>query len=149
MDAQSSEENKTNNGGKVMVDDIQPLKKELFERAEKMGLGKIILNFSGGSDEGYLQVEALPKDIINYWNWRQNSLTNEQRRELDQFTSDVEEWAYDAYCYNGAGDGNSYGDDIEYDLVEKTATVSEWWTERQQGDYVKYDLADAEEEVED
>jgi hypothetical protein len=43
----------------------------------------------------------------------------------------VEDWAWSAYSYSGAGDGNDYGDDIFYDLVNNVACV--WHMERHEG----------------
>lgn len=102
--------------------DIEPLKKELFKKAQELGVQQIVLHFSGGNDEGYLNVETLPE------------YNNELARE-------VEEWAWEVYGYNGAGDGSDYGDDITYDLVEKRATVQEWYTARTEGDLIENDDA--------
>jgi hypothetical protein len=125
--------------------DILPLDKGLFDRAEKLGIAKIVLNFSGGSDEGYLNVEIYPSDEVmkesgcnHSWEWRTKGLSDNDRKKIDQLNSDIEEWAWENYSYSGAGDGSSYGDDVEYDLVEKKATISEWWYERTQGDDVEY-----------
>lgn len=95
---------------------IEPLTKKLYSRAKEAGINKITLNFSGGSDEGYLSVtlnEGLASD---------HALENE-----------IEEWAWEAYEYCGAGDGNSYGDDISYDLTTMKATIADWFTARQDG----------------
>lgn len=93
----------------------QPLNKSIYNKAKEQGIEEIILRFSGGSDEGYLDVETEPK-------WDQD-LANE-----------IEEWAWEVYDYNGAGEGNAYGDDIVYDLKEGKVTTSEWFTARQEGD---------------
>lgn len=79
---------------------------------------QIVLHFSGGSDEGYLNVETLPE--------YHNDLANE-----------VEEWAWEVYGYSGAGDGSDYGDDIVYDLANKRVTTQEWYTSRSEGELLE------------
>ena len=93
----------------------EPLNKEIYNKALKLGITKITLNFSGGSDEGCLNVDV---DSLN-------DLVVSQ-----DFLNELENWAWEAYSYSGAGDGNDYGDDIVYDLVNKKVTTSEWFTER-------------------
>jgi len=99
---------------------IQPLKKELYNRAKALGITNIILRFSGGNDEGFLDVALRP--------WDQN-----KSNELDKLTTEVESWAWDNYIYSGAGDGNEFGDDIYYDLEKRTATCQEWQNTRSEG----------------
>jgi len=88
----------------------QPLPKNIVSLAKSKGIEKFTLQFSGGSDEGYLNV-----DTDNY------------DRE---FNSLVEEWAWSVYHYSGAGEGQDYGDDITYDLKNNTVTTQEWFTQR-------------------
>lgn len=103
----------------------EPLNKEIYDAAVKMGITKITLNFSGGSDQGHLDVDlGKYSDTVEY-------------RDLE---SKVETWAWDAYEYSGAGDGSDYGDDIEYDLVNKKVMTSEWFTARQEGEYGEKEL---------
>jgi len=90
---------------------IHPLNKEIYNLALKLGVQKIELNFSGGSDEGYLDVVVYPFGTAN----KENNLTTK-----------IEEWAWNVYSYSGAGDGNDYGDDVVYDLEKKTVHSSEW-----------------------
>lgn len=101
----------------------EPLNKDIYNKAVKLGVETITLRFSGGSDEGYLDVDIVP------WNDQTKTIIGE-----------IENWAWDAYCYSGAGDGNDYGDDVEYDLVNKKVFVSEWYTARQDGDSNSGDL---------
>jgi len=96
---------------------IEPISKELFEKLTKLGVREVTLNFSGGSDEGYLDVD-LDSDL---------DYSDEEARKL---VSEVESWAWDAYSYSGAGDGIDYGDTIVYDLVNRKARASEWTMER-------------------
>ena len=98
---------------------IEPLPKKIYDKAVSLGITQIELKFSGGSDEGYLNV---------YVNDEKGFSSN---TELEQ---EIEEWAWQAYGYSGAGDGSDYGDDVVYDLVEKTATASSWSMQRTEGD---------------
>ena len=107
---------------------IEPLNKEIYEKAKTLGVERIVLNFSGGSDEGYLNVTLYP------WN-------NSKDDDLNDLSAEVENWGYDAYDYSGAGDGSEYGDDIEYDLVNHTASSQEWYMERTEGDSAEVKLA--------
>ena len=95
----------------------QPLNKSIYNKAKEFGIEQITLHFSGGSDEGYLDVELCEADNAD-----------------DSFFKEVEEWAWEVYDYNGAGEGNDYGDDIVYDLKNGKVTTSEWFTARQEGD---------------
>lgn len=91
---------------------IEPLSKAIYTKAKELGIETIVLNFSGGNDEGYLDVGMTPK--------------------FDQdFASQIEDWVWDTYDYSGAGDGDAYGDNIEYDLKNGTASAEEWFTSRQ------------------
>jgi hypothetical protein len=96
---------------------IEPISKELFEKLTKLGVREVTLNFSGGSDEGYLDVD-LDSDL---------DYADEEVRKL---VNEIESWAWDAYSYSGAGEGIDYGDTIVYDLVNRKARASEWTMER-------------------
>jgi len=95
--------------------EIKPLSKKIYDTALNLKVEMIRLRFSGGSDEGYLDIEL---DGAPY------------NDELTQFEFDVEKWAWDVYSYNGAGEGTDYGDSITYDLNNKTAYTEDWWYER-------------------
>lgn len=86
---------------------IEPLSKAIYDKAKNLGVHQIVLRFSGGNDEGYLSVE-----------------TNPYKPELEQ---EIDSWAWDAYEYNGAGDGSDYGDTIIYDLIKGEASVDTWY----------------------
>ena len=93
----------------------KPLSKEIYNKAKELGIERIILRFSGGNDEGYLDVETEPK--------------------FDQdFASEIEDWALEVYNYSGAGDGSDYGDDVIYDLKSGKVSTSEWYMSRSEGD---------------
>ena len=98
---------------------IEPLSKKIYDKAVSLGITQIELHFSGVSDEGYLNV---------YVNGQDGFSSN------TEFEQEIEGWAWQAYGYSGAGDGNDYGDDVVYDLVEKTATASSWSMQRTEGD---------------
>jgi len=108
---------------------IEPLSKKIYNKAVSLGITQIELKFSGGSDEGYLGV---------YVNGQNGFESN------TEFEEEIERWAWKAYGYSGAGDGNDYGDDILYDLLKKTATASSWYMARTQGDGENGDLEIAE-----
>ena len=93
---------------------IEPLSKELFNEAIRLGIYTITLNFSGGSDEGYLDIDIVPDN--------------------SEFEKKVELWAWEVYSYSGAGEGYSYGDTIEYDIENMKSKHSDWYYERTEGD---------------
>jgi len=95
--------------------EIHPLPKKIFNKAVSLGITEIHLNFSGGNDEGYLNV----------------SFVNEQNEDFER---EVTDWADTEYSYSGAGDGSDYGDDIVYNLTKKTVTSSSWYTARTEGE---------------
>lgn len=94
---------------------IKALSKKIYDKAVSLGITQIELKFSGGNDEGYLSVYVSGSSDT-------------------EFEQEIEGWAWQAYGYSGAGDGNDYGDDVVYDLVEKTATASSWSMQRTEGD---------------
>jgi len=98
---------------------IEPLSKKIYDKAVALGVTQIELKFSGGNDEGYLTV------YVN---------TQEGFESNTDFEQEIEGWAWEVYGYSGAGDGNDYGDDVVYDLLNKTATASSWSMQRTEGD---------------
>ena len=96
----------------------EPLTKEIYNKAKELGYTNILLHFRGGSDEGYLDVEFLPYDT----------------KHDNAFANEIEDWVWDTYSYSGAGDGNDYGDEIDYDLINNKVSTSEWFTARQEGE---------------
>jgi hypothetical protein len=109
----------------------EPLNKDIYNKALALGIEKITLRFSGGSDEGCLDVDLTP------WN-----------EKTTKFIVDIENWVWDVYSYSGAGDGSDYGDDITYDLKNKRVSTSEWYTSRSyvNGDPGDLTVADEDEE---
>ena len=93
----------------------KPLSKEVYNKAKELGVEKILLQFSGGNDEGNLNVDMEP--------------TYNQK-----LANEIEDWALEVYSYSGAGDGSDYGDNIEYDLKAGKVSTSEWYTSISDGD---------------
>ena len=100
---------------------IEPLSKEIFDKAVSLGITEIHLNFSGGSDEGYVNI-----NLLGEYN--------------QEFAEEIEKWVWETYDYSGAGDGSDYGDDIIYDLKNKKATASQWYMARTESDTENVDL---------
>lgn len=115
----------------------EPMNKALYEKAKSMGITKIELEFQGGSDSGYLNVGF------------QNAEGSVPYGQEDDLKQEIEEWAWDAYSYSGAGDGSDYGDDITYNLVENTVESQEWYTSRDYQGSVDHDLLLEESEPEE
>jgi hypothetical protein len=106
------------------------LPKTLYDRAVAAGIKQITFAWSGGSDEGYLDVSFDAYPIT----------------ELETLRNDIEEWASDAFDYSGAGEGNDYGDDYVYDLAAKTVSHSAWYTQPVYEDTLSLDLDVVEDE---
>lgn len=133
----------------------EPLPKKLFDRAKALGVTSIELQFSGGSDEGHLYIslgtsaeakvygtnELNPdetyagiygnrrQELAEYWDGQGDADKATYLRNLnllDDLEGDIDEWAWEVYEYGGAGDGNDYGDNIEYDLETMEVTTSGW-----------------------
>ena len=101
--------------------EIKPLPKKIFDKAVSLGITEIHLNFSGGNDEGYVNV-----NLVDEYN--------------QEFANEIENWVWETYDYSGAGDGSDYGDDVIYDLKNKKASVSSWYMARTEGDTDDADL---------
>ena len=101
-----------------------PLPKKLYDEAKELGISSIELEFRGGNDEGNLYVVLVaPKtdDLVKIV---------KRKQRVSKLETDIETWAFDAYQYSGAGDGNDYGDDVTYNLETMKASVSSWMMER-------------------
>lgn len=111
-----------------------PLSKEIYKQALKHKISKIILEFSGGNDEGYLNID---------FEVNEKGATHSKTLEKiydSGFEQKVDDWAWSVYSYNGAGDGYDYGDSIIYDLENKTVSTSEWYTSRKETERDEVDL---------
>ena len=102
--------------------DALPFPKSLYEKAKTLNVKIVTLAFSGGNDEGYLNVSVESDDY------------DKNRDSLYVLESDIEEWAWEVYDYSGAGDGTDYGDDVIYDLVNSTVETQTWFMEPQYQD---------------
>jgi len=100
------------------MESIQPLPARIVAKAKQLKIEIITLNFSGGSDEGCLNVDVdSSQDTV----------------APSDFLREIEDWAWEAYHYSGAGDGSDYGDDITYNLKDGTASCQDWWMQRSEG----------------
>ena len=98
----------------------EPLKKELYEQAKELGISKLILEFEGGSDEGYLYVHTeIPE--------RLDEMAEDKQKAIRKLESDTDEWVWTVYEYSGAGDGNRYGDVVTYNIEKGTVSTQEWY----------------------
>ena len=120
--------------------DAKPLKKELYERLAALGADIVTLEFSGGSDQGYLYVGVEGDNIAQYMainghhKFTGTFPPDEIRKEIHRLQSDIEEWAWTVYEYSGAGEGISYGDTITYDLKNQTMSSKEWYHAVKEGE---------------
>ena len=105
----------------------EPISKELYNKLIAEGINEVQLSFSGGSDEGYLDVIIEPH-------------LDPSDEAVRNFIKEIEEWAWSAYSYSGAGEGIDYGDEIVYDLKNKKVRTSEWCYERTERDLDDTDL---------
>lgn len=96
--------------------EIAALPKEIFKLAKDKDIAEIKLSFSGGSDEGYLDVSVKKSNSKSYSHWIDD----------DYLIDKIRDWAWGVYDFNGAGDGNDFGDNIIYNLVKMQATHTEW-----------------------
>lgn len=94
--------------------EIPTLPKDLFDQLKQAEIKSFTLQFSGGNDEGYLDVEFSP-----------------QREQDENLRNRIGDWAWETYEYSGAGDGSDYGDDFTYDLETMELRHTEWFSVRQ------------------
>lgn len=104
------------------MESIQPLPARIVANAKQLKIEIITLNFSGGNDEGYLNVDVTHSQDADTYDTPQD------------FLDEIENWAWKAYSYSGAGSGSAFGDNITYNLKKHTASVSDWYTDRCEGD---------------
>lgn len=107
---------------------VAPLPREIYRRCIEENITSIGLRFSGGSDEGYREVEFNGPDG-RHFQWKRYK--DEKIVELMQL---IDSWCNENYRFSGAGDGNSYGENITYDIVNGTVTSQEWWTQHMDGE---------------
>jgi hypothetical protein len=102
-----------------------PLPKGIYNDLKALGVERMELRFSGGSDEGYLDIAFYKEDIPTGVD------------EIPGLYEEIDKWAFDAYDYSGAGGGTMYGDHIEYDLKEMTASHTSWYTVEKYNDTIE------------
>ena len=117
---------------------IAPLTKTLRDACVDAGVKYFILRFEGGDDQGFLNVELCYKDEFG------NLVYEVGGGDSSTLTQSIEDWAYDAYNYSGAGDGSPYGDNYTYNLVDNTVKHDSWRSvvEHDAGDKVNLEIAD-------
>ncbi len=109
-----------------MLDEgVLPLPYEISDEANRLKIKRIYLDWEGGSDEGYLNVNTDPSP-------HDSAIKPQKKKRLQALCDDIEEWAGEAWQYSGAGDGTGYGDSLVYDLENETVEVSEWFMERKE-----------------
>jgi len=94
---------------------IEPLPKKIYKKAKALNITEIVLQFEGGSDEGCLYID----------------FDRPKKKDFSELEEEIEDWAWSVYQYGGAGEGHSYGDNITYNLEEKTAAHQAWHMEAQ------------------
>jgi hypothetical protein len=119
----------------------EPLPKAIYDKAKSLGITKICLGFSGGNDEGYLN--------IRLYTSVESDPSSLQYCYHDDFESEIDSWAWHVYDYGGGGDGYDYGDDITYDLNANTVSSCDWYMARTDGTEVTDELEIAEQENKD
>ncbi len=111
----------------------KPLPKSIYSEAIRLGVVEIELAFSGGSDEGVLDVRL----------WTSSDVDPERRSASDQFLSgpgrdlqrEVEEWGGDTFYCASPVEGmptrvlafGEFGETIVYDLERQVVSVRGWW----------------------
>jgi len=120
-----------------MIKDIadNPIPKQFVERAKTIGLDRVTIHFSGGSDEGFINVS---------YSYAGYQCIPDIDKNAARLCDDIERWAWKKFYYNGAGDGSDYGDDIEYNIKEGTVSTSSWWTAREYGRSFEMEMECAE-----
>jgi len=95
--------------------ELSNIPKKIIEECKRLGVAKFTCRFSGGSDEGFLEVD------LDEVNWK--DMTPDHTALVKEITT----WADEAMCYSGGGDGTDYGDDYEFDLTDMTISHTEWY----------------------
>jgi hypothetical protein len=120
-----------------MLDEgVLPLPYKIAEKAKELRVKRIYLDWQGGSDEGYLDVNTDPSPY--------GVKSPKRKAELQDLCNAIQEWASEAWEYSGSGDGSDYGDSLVYDLKKGTVEASEWYMERKDCDLENEKLCIAE-----
>lgn len=106
---------------------VKKLPKTIYDKANALGVTSILLQFSGGSDEGRLEVDFTHVDGTSHFDVGESSAAEwPLSDELEAFANEVYAWADKAYDYLKAGEGNDYGDDVTYYLVKRKILHHKW-----------------------
>lgn len=133
----------------MMDQGIIDLPRELYAAALGLEITSISLHFSGGNDEGSLEVDVTTKEknrvtsySAEYSGQAAAPDSEEQKSQLavSVLITTIEDWANEAYDYSGAGDGSDYGDDITYDLTRNKVVTHEWYMQRHDDDAIESPL---------
>ena len=111
-----------------IVTDLGDLKPKLLA----LGIKSFRIEWSGGSDEGFLEVYVYTDEEQT-----ESGHENGAARAAHKM---ITEWANDAWAYSGAGDGTSYGDNFTYYLVSCRVECEEWYHQPVYEDTVTMDL---------
>ena len=132
--------------------EIAPFPKRFVDIAEDLGIDKIKISFQGGSDEGYIEVDCWS---VKYFDECKEKAWGEKGRfrpdnntlngkamlsEWNGFEEEIDDWAWERYGYNGAGEGHDYGDRVVYHLDTGKVTYQEWGYEYLESDKFTSDL---------
>ena len=115
---------------------VEPLKKSLYNKMVNRKYTSLTLRFSGGHDEGMLEIDLIPcpsyphSRELNPVTKKFETVTDPSlQKEWDKyrkFVDEIENWVWSVYNYNGAGEGVQYGDTVEYDLKTGLVYTIDW-----------------------
>ncbi|MBT94300.1 MAG: hypothetical protein CMA60_05685 [Euryarchaeota archaeon] len=109
---------------------IAPIPKELFELCEKECISEVIISWSGGNDEGYVEVTAWKVgEEKGSWYMAEQERNDVEKAAIRVIENKFEVWA-DEHSYSGAGEGSPYGHDLTIDILNKKMSAEQWWMER-------------------
>lgn len=136
----------------IKFGEIAPFPQRFVDIAEDLGIDKIKIAFQGGSDEGYIEADCwsatyFDESLEIVWGekgrYRPDKNTLNGEAMLDkwyEFEKEIEDWAWERYGYNGAGEGQDYGDDVVYHLDTGKVTYQDWGYQYVEGDKQTSDL---------
>ena len=96
--------------------EVPPVPKKFFDQAKALDVEKIVIEFSGGSDEGHIDVYFNPSS------WKPGEGLPPGRSELMRLMND---WAFEKMCFSGAGPPD-HGGSITYCLKTNKVSVERW-----------------------
>ena len=145
----------------IKYDQIAPFPKRFVNIAKDLGIDKIKIEFQGGSDEGYIEVdcwsvkyfdESKEKEWGEKGRFRPDKDTLNGEAMLSKwldFEKEIDDWAWERYGYNGAGEGQSYGDTVAYHLDTGKVTYHDWGYEYVESEKTTFGLEESEDENHD